>query len=38
MDPFLRNGNFVCRCGMHIETLPVQMTDFQLPSAEVAVT
>ena len=37
-DPFLRNRNFVFRCGMHIETLPVQMTDFQLLSAEVAVT
>ena len=37
-DPFLKNWNFVFRCGMHIETLPVQMTDFQLPSAEVAVT
>ena len=29
--------NFVFRCGMHVETLPVQMTDFQLP-AEVVVT
>ena len=36
-DPYLRNLNFVCRCGMHIETLPVPKTDFQLP-AEVAVT
>ena len=37
-DPFLRNRNFVFRCGMHIETIPVQMTDFQLLSTEVAVT
>ena len=37
-DPLSRNQNFVFCCGMHIETLPVQMTDFQLPSAEVAVT
>ena len=37
-DPFLRNRNFVFRCGMHIGTLPVQMTDFQLLSAEVVVT
>ena len=37
-DPLSRNRNFVFRCGMHIENLPVQMTDFQLPSAEVAVT
>ena len=26
-DPFLRNRNFVFRCGMHVETLPVQMTE-----------
>ena len=37
-DPFLRNRNFVFCCGMHIETLPVQMTDFQPLSAEDAVT
>ena len=36
-EPYLRNLNFVCRCVMHIETLPVPKTDFQLP-AEVAVT
>ena len=36
-DPYSRNLNFVCRSGMHIETLPVPKTDFQLP-AEVAVT
>ena len=36
-DPYLRNLNFVRRCGMHIKTLPVPKTDFQLP-AEVAVT
>ena len=35
-DPYLRNLNFVCRCRMHIETLPFPKTDFQLP-AEVAV-
>ena len=36
-DPYLRNLNFVCCCGMHIETLPFPKTDFHLP-AEVAVT
>ena len=36
-DPYLRNLNLVCRCGMHIETLPFPKTDFQL-TAEVAVT
>ena len=36
-DPYLRNLNFVCRCRMHIETIPFPKTDFQLP-AEVAVT
>ena len=36
-DLYLRNLNFVCSCGMHIETLPFPKTDFQLP-AEVAVT
>ena len=33
----LKNLNFVCRSGMHIETLPVPKTDSQL-LAEVAVT
>ena len=37
-DPLSRNRNFVFRFGMHIETLPVQMTDFQRLSAKVAVT
>ena len=36
-DPYLRNLNFICHCGMHIETLPFSKTDFQL-AAEVAVT
>ena len=36
-DPYLRNLNLVCRCGMHIETPSFSKTDFQLP-AEVAVT
>ena len=35
-NPFLKNRNYVFHCGMHVETPPVQMTDFQLP-AEVVV-
>ena len=36
-DPYLRNLNLICRCGMYIETCPFPKTDFQLP-AEVPVT
>ena len=36
-DPYLRNLNLICRCGMYIETLPFPKTDFQLPT-EVPVT
>ena len=36
-EELLSRFMIVCRCGMHIETLPVPKTDFQLP-AEVTVT